>query len=148
MSAASPRPLRVEDVERDVADIARFAERVLDAYRWLHSSGYARSVRSTGAGGTDPASLALSGEHEAVHHQLGSAAANVRRAARSLHAADSALARAFAVIDRRAPASRPDERLDHPASRAELRHAEQAQERRNERMRLHASPWAAEEVTG
>lgn len=145
---ASPRPLRVEEVERDVADVCRFAERVAEAYRWLHASGYARTVRSTGGTGTNPASLTISAEHAAVRDQLGHAAAKVRRAASALHAADAALARALAVIDRRAPASGPDDRLDHPVSNAELRRAEQAQARRHERMRLHASPWAAEEVTG
>lgn len=142
------RPLSVEDIERDVADVVQFAQRVLDDYRWLHASGYARSVRSTGTSGADPAGLTASVEHAKVREQLGHASAKVRRAARELYGAHNALDRAYGVLDRRVPAAETTDQLDQPASHADLRHAEQAQDRRKERMRLHATPWSHEEVTG
>jgi len=129
-------------VAADAAEAKRLADKVADAYRWLHASGYAtdsagdkvggRSQRTAEDGSNNGSVPQVVASREVVRCKLAYAGRAVDRARGGLAGALVALHEVAALVDDGAEhlASDHDTRIPRTESKAGIRRAEQAKVRR------------------
>lgn len=138
-------PADVPEFRQIARDVERLSKQVAEGYAWLHASGYTKPHAKAGEVG-DPADL-VSGTPKVVRVFLTRSAEALDDARSALLQAGYWLRRGETLIDETATAGGFDPELPE-ASAAEVRRAEQAQQKRNSRARQNPAPWAGEEITG
>lgn len=130
------------DLARELAETERLAAHVLDAYRWLHASGYATDSAGEKVGG-QPQHLAedgsnngsvprISASRDVVRKKLAYACRAVGRARSNYAGALVAMNEIAELVDAGTEhlASGHDVRIPRTESKAGVRRAEQAKARR------------------
>lgn len=140
------RPATPAEVRRLTDLLRRMADQLERDYGWLYATGYTKPHREDVDQIGDPADLMI-GTPERIRHFLVRASEGLDDAFDGLVSVRFWLGRITALVDRRASAGDAQPELQ-TASRSDVRHAEQAQARREDRAQQSAAPWSHDEVTG
>lgn len=138
-------PPPVGELRDRIAEIIAGLRRIDLDYRWLYASGYTKPHAANGQLGAPPEMLV--GGAATARHQLIRAAEALDDALDDVLRSAASLVKIETVIDKNATPGGIDPELPE-ASTAEVRRAEQAQRRRDDRALPGGAPWMNDEVTG
>ena len=140
------RPATAEETRRLVAELQQASNRVERLYLGLLGSGYSKPHRKDTQQLGDPADL-VDGTPARVRHLLTRASEGLDAAHEGTMNAGYWLAQIVLLLDEQASPGGIDEDLP-TVSGAEVKAAQKAQQRRDDRVRQSGAPWAFEEITG